>query len=331
VRLSALGDIVFATSLLAGLRARFPQAHIAWLAQSGFAGVLEGDPRVDDLIRAPKEVLKSISALKALRKTLRQGHYDWVIDCQGLLKSRILAWLAGGTRIGFSSKEPGEFLMHHLLPKGGNPLDISSEYRYLAEQITGLPAAAPQLQPGAAAIQQLESSLPTHGLRPGFIALCPFTTRPQKHWMEDYWPRLATLLAAASSERQFVIFGGPADREAAARIHAGLPAGSINLAGQTRLSELGAWLSQAALVVGVDTGLTHIGIAMQRPTLALFGSTRPYTGGANSPLTVLYDALPCAPCRRNPTCGGAWTCMRQLTPERVAAAAENLLKQGLSQ
>lgn len=325
VRLSALGDIVFATALLQGLRERFPQAHIAWLAQSGFAGVLEGDPRLDELIRVPKETLKSPAALNALRGELTQRQYDWVIDCQGLLKSRVLARLAGGaTRIGFASKEPGKFFMHHLRPKGGNPADISSEYRYLAKQITGLPAQPPRLVVSAESQARIAAELQQLGLRPGFIALCPFTTRPQKHWMEEYWPQLAQKLAARG-HGPFVVFGGPADRGTAERIHAQLPPGSVNLAGETRLAELGGWLSQAGLVIGVDTGLTHIGIAVQRPTLALFGSTCPYTGGADSPLTVMYDALPCAPCKRNPTCGGAWTCMKQLTPERVAAEALKLL------
>ena len=325
VRLSALGDIVFATALLQGLRERFPQAHIAWLAQSGFAGVIENDPRIDELIRVPKETLKSFTALRQLRRELTARGFDWAIDCQGLLKSRVLAWLAGGaTRIGFDSKEPGGWLMHHRRPKGGDPRDISSEYRYLAEQLTGRPAGPPRLPVTAASQAAVGAAMAAAGLQPGFVALCPFTTRPQKHWMEDYWPALAAQLSAPGP-RQFAIFGGPADRAAAARIMAGMPAGSLDLSGQTRLGELGGWLQQAALVIGVDTGLTHIGIAVQRPTLALFGSTCPYTGGADSPLTVMYDALPCAPCRRHPTCGGAYTCLRGLTPARVASAALALL------
>lgn len=326
VRLSALGDIVFATSLLEGLRSRFPQAHIAWLAQTGFGGVLEGDARLDRLIRIPKETLKSPRALQALRRELTAQAYDWVIDCQGLLKSRFLARLAGGaTRVGFSSKEPGKVFMDHLLPKGGDPADISSEYRYLAEQVTGLPAAAPRLLVAPETTAQVTQAMSARGLSAGFIALCPFTTRPQKHWMEDYWPQLAQELAR-KGVGPFVILGGPADRPAAQRIHSQLPAGSINLAGETRLPDLGGWLSQAGLVIGVDTGLTHIGIAVRRPTLALFGSTCPYTRGADSPLTVMYDALPCAPCKRKPTCGGDWTCMKQLTPQRVATKALELLE-----
>src|SRR3546814_13896491 len=88
----------------------------------------------------------------------------------------------------------------------------------------------------------------------------------------------------------------------------------INLAGETRLAELPAWLAAAKLVIGVDTGLTHIGIAVGTPTVALFGSTCPYRQGADSPPIVMYDALPFAPCRRPPPCPGRFHFIRGLPP-----------------
>jgi heptosyltransferase-1 len=121
------------------------------------------------------------------------------------------------------------------------------------------------------------------------------------------------------------MFGGPADVAAAERIAAELPPGSINLVGKTRLQSLPAWFEQSRLLIGVDTGLTHIGIALRRPVIALFGSTLPYVKNTGLPLRVMYDALPCAPCRRAPTCNGEFTCMRLLTPERVVKTAEQLL------
>ncbi len=326
VRLSALGDLVFCTSLLDGLRHAYPDAQISWLAQSGFGGVLRDDPRIDQLISVPKADLSSLSALWRLRGTLRAQRFDWVIDAQGLAKSRILAWLAGGRRrVGFRSKEPLAGLLHQIVAKGGEPSDIASEYRYLAEQLTGTPASAPRLPVTAGSRERVEAQMQTLGLAPGFVALCPFTTRPQKHWFDDHWQALAGLVADAGLGR-CVVFGGPADREHAQALIAAMPACSLSLAGETALHELPAWLERAGLVIGVDTGLTHIGIAVQRPTVALFGSTCPYTGGADSPLHVLYDALPCAPCKRRPTCNGAFTCMRQLTPARVLAAARELLE-----
>lgn len=312
VRISALGDLVFCTALLDGLRRAYPKAHIAWLAQPGFAGLLDGDPRLDTLIRLPPRALEGITGLIATWRLLRQhAPYDWVIDAQGLLKTRVLARLAPARRrIGFASREPGGFLLDRLIDKGGELADISSEYRFMAQGLTGQDPGPPRLLPA-----QTASPLP-----PRYIALCPFTTRPQKHWMEAYWGELAHALRGAGLG-PCVIFGGPADRLAADRIMATMPRDTVDQVGKTRIAELPALLQHAALVIGVDTGLTHIGVALQRPVVALFGSTCPYTRGTTSPLRVMYDALPCAPCKRRPTCQGAYTCLRGLTPARVAQAA----------
>lgn len=324
VRLSALGDIVFASSMLDALRRRWPRARISWLAQSGFAGILDGDPRIDTVLRAPAELFNSPAALWRLRGELRALRFDWVFDVQGLAKSRLVAALAGGTRVGFASKEPGAFLMQHLLPKGGEITDIASEYRYFAETVSGERAGPPRLIVAEAKREAITAQRHGRGIDGGFVALCPFTTRPQKHWIEEHWPALIRQLADAGLG-PCVMFGGPGDRDAAARIAAAAPASLVNLVGETKLAEVPAWLAAARLVIGVDTGLTHIGIAVATPTVALFGSTCPYLRGADSPLRVMYDALPCAPCRRHPTCEGRYDCMRGLTPARVADAATQLL------
>jgi heptosyltransferase I len=325
VRLSALGDLVFCSSLLEGLRERFPDARIDWLVQDGFAALLRDDPRLGEVIEFPKKALASPIAWLRLRRALRRRGYDWVIDAQGLAKSRCLAWLAGGRRrLGLASKEPLAFLLHEIFDRGGDIADIASEYRDLAQAVTGVAAPPPSLPVDAASAQRVDAAMKELGLEPGFVALCPFTTRPQKHWPDAHWIALAHRLAASQPGR-CVIFGGPGDRAHAGRLIAQMPAGSVDLAGRTALADLPAWLARARLVIGVDTGLTHIGVAVRRPTVALFGSTCPYTQGADAPLAVLYDGLPCAPCRRRPSCDGAYTCMAQLTPERVFQTAQRLV------
>lgn len=332
VRISALGDIVFCTSLLEGLRRAYPAAYIAWLADPNLAGVLEGDPRLSELIRLPPNALDGIASLRRTRERLRrEPEFDWVIDAQGLFKSRVLARMVRGRRrYGFASKEPGAFLMHGLHPKDGEPSTIGREYRYLARQLTGGDdPGPPRLLPSAAARDHADTVLRTAGLAPGFVALCPFTTRPQKHWREPYWGQLAQRLTERGLG-PFAVLGAPADREAAQRILADMPPGTIDLVGATRIPDVAPLLARARLVIGVDTGLTHIGTAVRRPTVALFGSTLPYTRGAESPLRVLHQPLPCAPCKRKPTCGGEFMCMRDLKPERVADAAIELLGQHAS-
>ena len=320
-----MGDLVFTTPLLAALRQRFPQARISWLVRQELAPLMAQDPRVDEVIAwAPPRGLAWLGALRRLRAELAPRDFDWVIEAQGLLKTRLLARQAGGYRIGFASREPGAALLDELLPKGGDISLIGSEYRFLAEQLCGQ-SAPPALLPGEAARTAVTARQQELGLGKGYSVICPFTTRPQKHWPQHYWPPLIKGLIARRNQ-PVLMLGGPADRAAATDIaNAVADERLINLVGATGVAETPAWVEGAGLVVGVDTGLTHMGVALARPTVALFGSTCPYTGGGRGPLTVMYDDLPCAPCQRRPTCGGRFTCMRDLGPERVLAAAMALL------
>ncbi|MFP4280951.1 MAG: glycosyltransferase family 9 protein, partial [Halochromatium sp.] len=84
---------------------------------------------------------------------------------------------------------------------------------------------------------------------------------------------------------------------------------------------------RARLVVGVDTGLSHMGIAFERPTVLLFGSTCPYTQTGRATARVLYHHRQCSPCRRRPTCDGAFTCMREIQVDEVMATLLELLGQ----
>src|SRR3546814_8168977 len=124
---------------------RVLRARVSGLAQAGFAGILDGDRRIAVVIRAPADLFKSPAALLRLRRELRARSFDWVFEVQGLFKSRLVARLAGGYRVGFRSKEPAQFWMHALLDKGGEPADIGSEYRYFAEAVSGERADTPRL------------------------------------------------------------------------------------------------------------------------------------------------------------------------------------------
>jgi heptosyltransferase-1 len=87
-----------------------------------------------------------------------------------------------------------------------------------------------------------------------------------------------------------------------------------------------ALIQRSATSVGVDTGVTHMSIALGRPTVALFGSTCPYLEVGSGLGEVLYEKLPCSPCRRHPTCNGAFTCMRELSVARVLATVRTYLE-----
>jgi len=336
VRLSAMGDLVFASPLIAALRRLRPQARISWLVRPEYAAVLDRHPDLDDVIPCPigdwqrlwrggrlPALLRDIGRL---RRELRSRRFDLAIDLQGLLKSGLLTWLSGApVRIGLGAREGSQWLMTRRLSRGGESQRISSEYLYLAEQL-GLPAAPFQLAVhyDAADAAFAEAIIAQHGLEQGYVTLCPFTTRPQKHWVADRWPRLAARLYRELGLTP-VLLGGPGDRDAARRILAEATSPLVDLVGATSLRQAAALIDRAALLVGVDTGLGHMGIATGTPSLLLFGSTCPYLDTTRANARVLYHRLDCSPCKRRPTCEDRFDCMRAITVDEVLGAAGEVI------
>jgi heptosyltransferase-1 len=331
VRLSAIGDIVMASAIITPLKKKYPDSNIYWLAQPESRALLEHHPDIAGVIPWPrsewlslwkaKEYGKLWRVFRAFRQQLLQYDFDLALDLQGLLKSGLFTRASGAKkRIGLGSREGSQYFMHQVVSRNkGNTRLIGSEYRYLAEQL-GL-ESEPWLMRVAyddQAAQKAKTILDESTNRQPFIVICPFTTRPQKHWFNDYWVELIKKLKT-TYQLPVVMLGGPADCEAAKAISDNSDV--IDLTGKTSLTVAAAIINQCYLLMGVDTGLTHMGHAAQVPTVALFGSTRPYleTGLASS--HVIYHERECSPCKRKPTCDGRFDCMREITPDEVVTTA----------
>ncbi|MBK1716191.1 glycosyltransferase family 9 protein [Thiocystis violacea] len=337
VRLSAIGDIVFASPLIAALRCKWPEARIAWLAQPECVALLDRHPELDEVIVCPRRHWERLwrarryrelfAGIRTLRATLRARDFDLALDLQGLLKSGALAWLSGAPeRIGLGSREGSQWLMTQRLPRGGDSRRIGSEYLFLAESL-GLPCEdfAMEVHYGESEAAFAEDVIRREGLGNGYAVLCPFTTRPQKHWIEERWASLARRIQAELGLTP-VLLGGPADREAATRIADATDDLLVDVVGRTSLTEAAALIDRAALLVAVDTGLGHMGIALDTPSLLLFGSTCPYLDTRRANARVLYHRLPCSPCKRRPTCGGSFDCLRRIEVEEVMGSAREVLR-----
>lgn len=322
IRLSAIGDVVFASPLIKALRRSYPDARISWLVEPAAATLLKSNPDLDEVILWPKgewqqlwqqrRFLQLARALRQFVAALRARQFDTAIDLQGLLKSGVWAYLSrAGRRVGLGSKEGSARLMTEVVSRQGDSARIGSEYLAMARHL-GLEVGGFEMD---VALSVADESFPaTVVAGQKYAVIAPFTTRPQKHWVEARWPVLAAQLRARGLA--VVMLGGPADREAAARIVATHDE-IINMAGGCSLTQSAALIKHSALLVGVDTGLTHMGIAFNVPTLALFGSTCPYSETTRTNARVLYHKRECSPCRRNPSCEGDFTCMKEITIEEI--------------
>ena len=337
IRPSSIGDIVMASPMIQVLREAYPKAYLAWLVEPSLAELLRHHPGLDELICWPKAEWENLlkqgrlfalaREVRKLASELRLRNFDTALDAQGLLRSRMLAFLSGARqRVGLDSREPGRFLMTKMCLPTPNSKRMSSEYYDLMQGL-GLspkefhPDVVVSIEDQRAAACQLHAE----GIGERYAVMCPFTTRPQKHWFIERWAALSAAIHD-SLALPTVLLGGPQDIDGSRRIQVLGKVRIHDLTGKVTLGQAAAVVKHSTLVVGVDTGLTHMGVAFDRPTIALFGATCPYLHTASPGTTVLYDELPCSPCRRSPTCNNEFTCMKSISMERVLNAAEGLLK-----
>ncbi len=339
VRLTARGDVVLSSPLVRALRRTFPDVRISWLGEAHTVGLIEHHPELHRVFSWDRRRWKTLlakgrfltlgrEALDFVRG-LREQKFDLALDLQGLFRSGLMAFLSGArTRIVLRPKEGSHLFADHVVDRHrdqGNRWEISSEYRYLAEELglkTDLFRMEVPLAPEDRAFA--DRIIRDQGMEKGYAVAIPYTTRPQKHWFEDRW---AVLMDRVLEEYGFrtVILGGGTDEEADRRIRGQTSADPVSLVGNTTLRQAAAMIEKARLVIGVDTGLTHVGTAFDRPTIGVFGSNVPYAETFSERTRILIHWLHCVPCKGHPTCDGDFTCLRLITVDEVMAAAREIL------
>ncbi len=340
VRMSARGDLVFATPLIRAFRRSYPDTRLVWLAEPRTADLVAHHPELDGVLTLPRKrwaellrgghLARAWREIRLFRSELRAWDFDVAIDLQGLAKSGFAAWLSGAPiRIGFGPREGSGVLMTHVVPRDlWDPRTMSSEYRGLAD-LLGLETDdfALDVVLGDDDAAFARDAIEGHGLGNGYVAIVPFTTKPQKHWVEDRW---SAVIEGVKRELGLptVILGGPDDRAAADRILADAPDTTVDLVDRTTLGQAAAVVRDARLLIGVDTALTHLATALQVPTLALFGATTPYLDPGVDSTRILYHRLPCSPCVAHPTCNGAFTCMKRIGVDEALRTARELVGAG---
>jgi heptosyltransferase-1 len=338
VRLSARGDVMFATPIIRALRRRYPETHLTWVVEPAARDVVEHHPELDEVLVWDRPRWKKLlkagrlrelwQEFTAFRETLRARRYEVALDMQGLSRSSLVTlWCGAPLRLGLGSKEGSGYVMHQVHPTGLEVQYMSADPRLFADWI-GLDTSPWQLDlvlaPGLR--DRARTRLDQEGVGERYILLVPFTTRPWKHWVESRWGPLARRLRE-ELDLPVVLAGGPADRPAADRVLADAGEGVVDLVGKTSLGEAMALVAESTLVVGVDTGLTHAAHGFMRPTLCLFGPSG-YTVAPTPVARMIRHDLACSPCTvrtGGPICGGDYTCMQLIREGEVVAAARELL------
>lgn len=287
VKTSSMGDVVHALPLASDLARRYPDAAIDWLVEESFAAIPRLHRAVDRVIAVAVRrwratpgspaVWREIAAAKA---QLRARPYRAILDCQGLLKSAWMARWARGPRWGFdraSAREPLAALLYTHVAAVGRERHAIARIRAL----------------GAAACGSDETAPPDFGLHapavpdawlaataPPYAVLLTNASRPTKLWPDERWRAVAGDLARRGLRA--LLFAGSAQEEAATRARA-VGMADAWVAPRAPLEHVAAVLARARVVVGLDTGLTHLAAALGAPTLGIFCDYDPRLVGVTGP------------------------------------------------
>ena len=280
VKTSSLGDVVHNLPVATDIRAAAPSAEIHWVVEQPFAAIPVLHPAVVRVIpvairrwrthfldRAVRE------EIRAFARELKRDHYDAVIDTQGLLKSALVAWAARGVRHGLdfaSSREPLACFYDRTY---SIPWTLHAVERNRALAARVLDYVAPSaVDYGIATGRSPFAWLPDGP----YAVLVHSASAREKLWPEARWVELATRLGKRGVRN--VLPWGDADERLRAEAIARAVTGSV-VAPKLSLGEVPSVLAGARIVIGVDTGLSHLAVALKVPTVGLYCATDPAATG----------------------------------------------------
>ncbi len=319
---SWVGDCVLMQPMLHKLIQCHPSTRIDVLAPPWTEKLLRQMPEVHDVIANPfPHGALQYSARRSLGRQLRARGYDQAIVLPNSWKSALIPFFASiPLRTGFIG-EARYGLLNDARKLNPKKLPLMVErFAQLAEATQAeieRPIPSPQLHVSDA---QRAQTLAKFGLSSDapVAVFCPGAEYgPAKRWPPQYYAELAQRLRAQGYT--IWLIGSPKDREVADKIVALGNPKVVNLCGTTDLADAIALISCADLVVSNDSGLMHIAAALDRPMLAIFGSSSPqFTPPLSDKAQVLKLDLPCSPCFKRVCPLGHFNCMMQLTPQEVA-------------
>lgn len=328
---SWVGDMVMAQTLFECLRQRHPGCNIDVLAPDWSRPILERMPEVRQALSFPLgHGVLDLAARRKIGKALA-GQYDQAILLPNSLKSALVPFFAGiPKRTGWKGEMRYGLLNDiRTLDKQRYPLMIERfmALAYEPDAVLPTPYPRPRLQIDPVS---RETALAKFGLslEHPLLALCPGAEFGEaKRWPAEHYAQVAE--QRIRQGWQVWLFGSKSDQpggdEIRNRLIPGLREECVNLAGKTSMAEAIDLLSSASAVVSNDSGLMHVAAALNRPLVAVYGSTSPqFTPPLADQVDIVRLGLDCSPCFERTCRFGHYNCLRELKPQPVLEALDRL-------
>lgn len=279
VKTSSMGDVLHTLPALTDAQQAIPGIQFDWVVEEGFAQIPSWHSAVNRVIpvaiRRWRKAWFSASVKaerNAFREAVQAERYDAVIDAQGLVKSAALVTrLAHGVKHGMdwqSAREPLAALFYHRRHHIARQQHAVERTRELFAK--SLNYSKPSSQGDYAIARHFLTS--EQDTAQPYAVFLHATTRDDKHWPEANWRALIGLLADNDIGIKLP-WGAPHEEARARRLAEGFA--HVEVLPRMSLEEVARVLAGAKYVVSVDTGLSHLTAALDRPNITLYGPTDP--------------------------------------------------------
>jgi heptosyltransferase-1 len=356
VRTSSLGDVVHALPVLTALRRHLPHATLGWVVEEPYAPLLAGHPDLDELIvvrlrrwGARPLAAGTLSGIARFLEDLDRFAPQVVLDLMGNHKAAVIAALSlAPRRLGHASagrREPSSalWLSERVPVAGTHAVDRALS---LLDGL-GLPR-----EPADFGGEKLFRPDTEHGpeeVDAPFVLLHPGAGWGNKAYPPAWWGEAVRRLHAATGVRTNVAAAPGEEALAQAVVTAALISGSSGGYGGSGgtggpggsggpaaeqvsapdLPTLAALLRRATLMLGGDTGPTHLAHALGTPVLMVMGPTDPERHGPyGAPERAIFRRLPCSFCHQR--FGEAKACLLEIPPTDLAERAAKMLETSLA-
>jgi len=333
IRLSSIGDILLSTPFIRQIRETFPDAKIDFIVKDIYKDLLVHNPHINELYCL--KLNEGRKELDDLKVTLRDESYSVVFDLHNNMRSN---YLKSGIQSGKTySIKKGKFKQILLVyckiniyeketPIPHRYLSVAKEYGVKDDE-KGL-----ELFWNKETIDSAEKKVISMGLELDhpYICLAPGAGFFTKRWPEEKFDNLVKLIQQ-NNEFQIIVLGDDKDKEAGLSLKK--QRNIIDSSGKLSLLETAYIISKGKMIVSNDSGLMHMATSVNKPVLAIFGSTVKELGffpyRAKSKVIENSD-LSCRPCShigRKSCPKKHFRCMDEITPERVYTELGQLLQE----
>ncbi|GAA7898579.1 lipopolysaccharide heptosyltransferase I [Helicobacter pylori] len=294
VRLSALGDIIVSAVFLAAVKECLPNAQIEWFVDERFGAILEHSPYIDKLHPiALKSALTTFNPLKIFKlfKSLRAYEYDIIIDMQGLVKSALITqMLKAPKKVGFDYASAREglsaFFYSQKVSIAYNEPILKRNFTLLSHALN---LSQKEISDGLSSRSKVFSyqdspkinALNLNQNKPKILFVLE-TSKINKTYPIERFKELALAL-----ENFQICLLWHADEDKANALYGALKnQHDVLLLPKLTLNEVKALLFKMDLIIGGDTGITHLAWALQKPSITLYGNTPMERFKLESPINV---------------------------------------------